>query len=121
MDYRRASRRTENRVAKKLRGKRVPLSGGGEGFKGDVLTEEFLVECKNSFRVDAKGEKTFELKKDFLEKAAKEAKLMGKPYWCLYVHYAGDKQDYVVLPADLLFELVRQYRAYREQAEAQGA
>lgn len=46
MDIKKRSRKQEEKVAKELNGRPTPASGALWGAKGDVKSEQFLVECK---------------------------------------------------------------------------
>lgn len=59
-------------MAKVLKGKTTPASGSIRGFKGDVFTDKYLVECKYT------DKKQFTLKLDVLEKIEMEALLKNK-------------------------------------------
>lgn len=82
----------EERIAALFKGKRTPQSGGGKFVLGDVLSEDFLVECKTS--VEPKP--SYCVKKSILDKADKERSEMGKPFFALAFTF-GTEEDFFVL------------------------
>lgn len=90
------SRRHEDRLAKELGGKRVAASGAFWSRKGDVRSQDLLVEHKWT------GKTQFTLKAGVLEKIVKEAILDGRMP-ILGVHLNGE--NYCVLTEDDFLEL----------------
>ena len=64
-------KKLEQKVAKKLGGRRIPCSGVSRDFKGDVITDRFLIECKYGEQIPKKII-------DWWNKIEKEAKKMNK-------------------------------------------
>ena len=62
----------EDRVAKKMKGKKQPASGAQLLHKGDVLSGNFLVEAKTS------GKKSIRVNQAWLEKISNEAAQTNK-------------------------------------------
>lgn len=86
------SNRQEKQVAKAIKGKQVANSGATSFRKGDVTTDNWLVECKTKT-----GEsKSFSIKKEWLEKNKEEMFAMGKSYSALVFDF-GDGNNYYVL------------------------
>ena len=86
------SNRQEKQVAKAMKGKQVANSGATSFRKGDVTTDNWLVECKTKI-----GEsKSFSIKKEWLEKNKEEMFAMGKSYSALVFDF-GDGNNYYVL------------------------
>ncbi len=112
--YKQTARRQERALAKKLGGKRVPLSGGG-GIKGDVLARYALAECKTSHRLDARGEKVMQLQKGWLTKAEKEAEAEGKPWAVIEIRFKGDHNSWTLMMTDRLVALLNENAGYREE------
>ena len=67
------SKSQERRVARQLDGKRQPNSGATPFYKGDVVTQDFLIECKTK-TTDCKS---FTVKEDWLLKNEEEAFAMA--------------------------------------------
>jgi len=65
-----AWKKFEQKVAKKLGGRRIPVSGTGS-IKGDVITDALLIDCKHGKQIP----KTLV---SWFEKVKEEAKLEGK-------------------------------------------
>lgn len=86
------SNKQEKKVAKTVGGKQTPNSGATAFVKGDVLTDQFLIECKTTT-----GEKqSFSIQKKWLQKNEEEAFAMGKPYSALAFDYGDGVQHYVI-------------------------
>lgn len=67
-----SARDFEKTIAKILGGKVIPASGAGAHFKGDVITDEFLVECKQTDKMQ------YILKLDDYVKIKTQANLMRR-------------------------------------------
>ena len=79
------SSRQEKTIAKNLQGKTTPNSGATPFIKGDVGTEQFLIEAKTC----TKEQQSFSIKKEWLDKLKEEAFAMGKPYYALAFTFDG--------------------------------
>jgi Holliday junction resolvase len=86
----------EKRLEKKMGGQRVAASGAFWSRKGDVRTEDLLIEHKWT------GKKSFTLKAEVLEKITTEAILDGRTP-VLGIHLNGN--DYVILGEEDFHEL----------------
>ena len=95
------SKRQEDAVAKKLGGSRTKNSGATFSEKGDVLTDQFLLECK----VKTTHSETMTVHKDWITKNAKEALFMGKPYSAVVFSFGPDEENYYIIN-DELFEVL---------------
>lgn len=67
MNTRKYSNLQERRIAKKLQGKKQLNSGATMFAKGDVITDNFLVECKTKI----KDSKSISIQKEWIEKLRK--------------------------------------------------
>lgn len=67
MNTRKYSNLQERRIAKKLQGKKQLNSGATMFAKGDVITDNFLVECKTKI----KDSKSISIQKEWIEKLKK--------------------------------------------------
>ena len=90
------SRKHEDRLANKLDGQRTAASGAFWSRKGDVRTDDLLIEHKWT------GKKSFSIKSDVLEKITTEAILDGRTP-VLGFHLNGN--DYVILGEEDFLEL----------------
>lgn len=95
------SKQQETKVASKLGGKRTLNSGATPYQKGDVLTEQFLLECKTKTSSSA----SMSIQKEWLEKNEKEALFMGKPYSALVFNFGPGERNYYIID-EYLFELL---------------
>lgn len=92
METKKVSVAQEERVAKLFSGQRTPQSGGGKWKKGDVLSQDFLVECKTSLT----PKPSYSIKRNILDKADEERREMGKSFYALAFTF-GDTEDYFVV------------------------
>lgn len=90
------SRKHENRLAKAVGGQRVAASGAFWSRKGDVRSQELLVEHKWT------GKSQFTVKSAHLEKIVKEAILDGRtPVFGFHLN----GENYVVMTEDDFLEM----------------
>ena len=66
----------EKSVASAIGGRKTPNSGATPNVKGDVLTKDWIVECKTC----EKSQKSFTMKKEWFEKNKAEGMFMDKNY-----------------------------------------
>lgn len=97
------SGRQERKVAKKLGGKQVANSGAATFVAGDVITKQFLIECKTK----TKDSKSFTIKEDWLIKNEEEAFAMGKNNSALCFDFgpSANKRYYVI--SESLFQTLQ--------------
>lgn len=91
----------ENRVANLFNGKRTPQSGAGKWRHGDVLSDNFLVECKTSLT----PKPSYSIKKDILDKADRQRREMMKPFYAQAFTF-GDDEDFFILPTKSMLYLI---------------
>lgn len=91
-EQKKVSIKQEERIAKLFSGKRTPQSGGGKFILGDVLSKDFLIECKTSVTV----KDSYSVKKEVLKKADEQRREMGKPFYALAFSF-GDEEDFFVI------------------------
>ena len=97
------SKRQENKVAKCVGGKRQANSGATAFQKGDVITDDFLIECKTK-TTDCK---TFTVKEDWLLKNEEEAFAMGRESaLCFDFGPSANKRYYII--SERQFQLLQQ-------------
>lgn len=93
----------ENRVARKLGGRRQRGSGSSDYAKGDVKTENFLIECKQTEK------KSLSVKGDWLSKITREAMASGKtPALSIEIKGIEDRlveRDWVAVPMSVFKRL----------------
>lgn len=87
------SKKQENAVAKQVGGKRTANSGATTFQKGDVTSEDWLIECKTSETAKA----SFSIKREWLEKNKKEAFDTGKMYNALCFDFGNGSNRYYII------------------------
>lgn len=99
------SKQQEKKVAKAVNGKRTPNSGATNFSKGDVVTKEWLIECKTK----TKDCSSFTIKEDWLLKNEEEAFAMGKSNSALCFDFGpgANKRYYVI--SERLFQMLQNY------------
>ena len=95
------SNRQEKKVAKAVHGKRQANSGATAFQKGDVVTEDWLIECKTK----TKDCSSFTIKEDWLLKNEEEAFAMGKNNSALCFDFgpSANKRYYIISERMFLF------------------
>lgn len=97
------SNKQEKAVAKAVGGKKVANSGATAFNKGDVTTDDMLIECKTC----VENKKSFSIKKEWLEKNKEEAFEMGKSYSALAFNFGPDTDNYYVID-EKLFKILKE-------------
>lgn len=108
------SNKQEKHVAKVTKGKRVSNSGAAMFYAGDVKTDKFLIECKTC----VKPQKSFCIKKDWINKTKEEAFSQGKSHWALCFNFGNNLDDkitenlYIISEKEFL-----EYQRYLEEGD----
>ena len=99
------SKRQEKQVAKAVGGKRTANSGATAFQKGDVVSDQFIIECKTK-TADCKS---FTVKEDWLLKNEEEAFAMGKNNSALCFDFgpSANKRYYII--SERLFNILKNY------------
>lgn len=87
------SKKQEKKVAKEVNGKRTANSGATAFQKGDVIAEDFLVECKTT----TTSKSSFSIKKEWIEKNEEEAFAMGKGHSAIAFSFGEGEPNYYIL------------------------
>ena len=87
------SNKQEKKVAHVLDGKQTANSGATAFSKGDVTTNDWIIECKTCTAEKA----SFSIKKEWLEKNKQEAFAMRKPYNALCFDYGDNGTRYYIV------------------------
>lgn len=95
------SSRQEKHIAKVTDGKQIANSGATPFSKGDVRTEQFLIEAKTC----VSEKQSFSIKKEWLEKNEEERFAMGKDYSALAFNF-GDDVNYYIISEKLFVKLI---------------
>ena len=96
------SKKQEDQIANALGGSRQPNSGATAWAKGDVKTEQFLIEAKTK----TKSSDSITIHKDWFQKNKEEAVFMGKPYTALVFNFGPNEENHYVIDEDLFQTLV---------------
>ena len=86
------SKKQEDKVAKVVSGKRVSNSGATSFNKGDVVTNDWLIECKTHTTMKTQ----FTIKKEWLDKNVEESFAMNKSYSALAFDFGDSKNYYII-------------------------
>lgn len=86
------SNKQEKTVAKAVGGRKVANSGATSFNKGDVVTDQVLIECKTCTRLQL----SFTVKKEWLTKNQEEAFAMHKPYSAVAIDFGDGEQHYII-------------------------
>ncbi len=99
------SNKQEKQVAKAVSGRQTANSGATAFQKGDVITDQFLIECKTR----TKDCDSFTIKEDWLLKNEEEAFAMGKNNSALCFDFgpSANKRYYVI--SERLFQYLQNY------------
>lgn len=97
------SKKQENEVAKAVSGRRTANSGATAFQKGDVLTDDWLIECKTSTKAKA----SFSIKKEWLQKNEEEAFQMGKHNHALCFDFGDDGERYYVVDESTFVKMMK--------------
>lgn len=96
------SNKQEKHIAKVTGGKQTANSGATAFSKGDVRTDQFLIEAKTC----VSEKKSFSIKREWLEKNEEERFAMGKDYSALAFNF-GDDENYYIISEKLFLKLVK--------------
>lgn len=96
------SNKQEKRVAKAIGGKQTANSGATMFSKGDVRTEEWIIECKTK----TSDCKSMTIQKEWIEKNEEEAFSMGKSYSAVAIDF-GDGNNHYIISEKLFKKLLR--------------
>lgn len=104
------SKQQEKKVAKVVHGKRQSNSGATAFQKGDVVTTNWLIECKTK----TKDCSSFTIKEDWLVKNEEEAFAMGKNNSALCFDFgpSANKRYYII--SEILFQTLQNYMEENE-------
>lgn len=87
------SDKQEKKVAKAVGGKQTANSGATPFVKGDVLADDFLIECKTV--TSARHQIT--VKQDWIDKNREEAFQMGKHHSAVAIQFEPDGENHYII------------------------
>ena len=93
MNTRKFSSKQEQYIAELLEGKQQSNSGATAYNKGDVITDDWLIECKTT----TKPKSSFSIKKEWIDKNFIERVEMLKPYSAIAFQFEPDGTNYFVV------------------------
>lgn len=99
---RKKSSQQEKRIAKAVGGKQVIGSGSTPFLKGDVIAENLFIEAKTKMEPS----KSISVKKEWLEKAKKQAFETRKKDYALAISF-GDNKDYYIIEDTFMEDLLK--------------
>lgn len=86
------SDKQEKQIAKAVGGKQTANSGATNFSKGDIRTDKFLIEAKTV----CKEQKSFTVKKEWIDKNKEEAFAMRKPYSAIAFSFGDNVNHYII-------------------------
>ena len=99
------SKKQEVKIAEAVEGQRVPNSGATMWVKGDVLTEQFLLEAKTK----TSNSDSISIKRDWFLKNKEEAAFMGKPHQAIVFNFGPEapyNENHYIIDEYLFLELL---------------
>ena len=87
------SSRQEDYIANLLGGRTTANSGAAHHTAGDVLTKDWLFECKTTMT----PKQSFSIKKEWITKNERERMDLQKPYSALVFQFEPDGENYFVV------------------------
>lgn len=97
------SDKQEKAVAKAVGGKQTSNSGATPFSKGDVRTDNWLIECKTATSTKA----SFSIKREWLDKNREEAFAMRKDYNALCFDFGDNGNRYYVIDEKTFKEVLQ--------------
>lgn len=99
------SNKQEKKVAKAVGGKQTANSGATAFSKGDVRTDDWLLECKTHTEL----REQFTIKREWIDKNKEEAFQMGKHHSAVVIDFGDGEQHYLISERDFI-ELLNHLR-----------
>ena len=96
------SKLQENQVAKELGGKTTPNSGATKYRKGDVVLDNWLLECKTCMT----SKQSYAIKKQWLITLKEEAIGQGKTGYAIVFNYGPNQDNYYILSEKVFKQLI---------------
>jgi len=96
------SKKQETAIAAVTGGQRTPNSGATAWSKGDVLTEQFLLEAKTK----TTHSDSIKINKEWFEKNRQEMAFMGKPYSAIVFNFGPGEENHYIIDEYLFLELL---------------
>ena len=103
------SNRQEKQVAQAVGGRQTANSGATPFQKGDILTNNMLLECKTK----TSPSESISIKKEWLVKNESERVFMGKKYSAIAFNFGPDENNYYIID-EFLFQDLMDYLNMKE-------
>lgn len=98
------SKKQEENVARNLGGKVQKNSGATPFAKGDVITNQWLIECKTK----TSSSESISIKKEWFEKNKQECLLTGTPYQAIAFNFGPNEENHYIID-EYLFQALQEY------------
>ena len=108
---RKFSKRQETDIANATGGSRQPNSGATAWAKGDVKTDQFLLEAKTK----TTHSDTITIRKEWFQKNREEAAFMGKPYQAFVFNFGPGEENHYIIDEDLFITLLEYLKDINER------
>lgn len=105
------SSKQEKSIAKAVGGRQTANSGATRFQKGDVITDNFLIEAKTK----TKHTESITIKKQWIEKNRQEALFMGKKYNAVAFNFGPDESNNYIIDEYLFQELIEYLNNKKEK------
>ena len=100
------STKQESAFAALIGGKTVPASGGAKFTAGDVITDDFIFECKTTMT----PKKSISIKYDWIVQNEKERMSLLKPYSAVVFNFESEGKNYVVLDENTFKKMYSKFK-----------
>lgn len=100
------SNRQESYISKLLDGQKSPNSGASHFAAGDVLLDDWLIECKTCM----KPKNSFTIKKEWITKNERERLDLQKPFSGLVFQFEPDGENYFVIKESLFKDMLKAFK-----------
>lgn len=105
------SKKQETAIAEAIGGSRTLNSGATMFSKGDITTDDWLLEAKTK----TTHSDSISIKKNWIEKNHQEALFMGKKYSALVFSFGPDEPNHYVIDEYLFQELIEYLKTKKER------
>lgn len=95
------SRKQEKAVAKAVNGKTTPNSGATTWAKGDILADDWLLECKTK----TCHSDSIKINKEWFDKNRQEMAFMGKKYESIVFNFGPNEENHYIID-EYLFQIL---------------
>ena len=96
------SKKQETAIANATGGQRTQNSGANAWSKGDVLTEQFLLEAKTK----TAHSDSIKINKEWFDKNRQEKAFMGKPHSAIVFNFGPGEENHYIIDEYLFLELL---------------